>query len=206
MRSVVLARRATRRSAITTRPRFFVIDHHDTIAATVASSETLKMRRGPPQQRSVGTNFTTIFDSGTQLHISGPAIDISRFSGCAIVNAADETMLSPGGIDGVDSIHTVAGPGLLAACKDFPEVHDEMIAYHGILVRLSSTSSSNSTVHQMYIKYTPHQSYSKLAHDSQITVNVIALHPMMSTATQCDRAGEAECEMSHWRCTCYERI
>lgn len=72
--------------------------------------------------------------------------DITVVAADAIVNAANETLLGGGGVDG--AIHRAAGPGLLAECRKIPELDTD--------VRCRTGDARITGAHRMLARYVIH--------------------------------------------------
>ena len=72
--------------------------------------------------------------------------DITVLRVDAIVNAANETLLGGGGVDG--AIHGAAGPGLLAECRNAPEIRPR--------VRCPTGEARITGGHRLHARYVIH--------------------------------------------------
>ena len=72
--------------------------------------------------------------------------DLTTLAVDAIVNAANETLLGGGGVDG--AIHRAAGPGLLAECRTVPEVRPG--------VRCPTGEARLTGGHRLHARYVVH--------------------------------------------------
>ena len=73
-------------------------------------------------------------------------VDITTLAVDAIVNAANETLLGGGGVDG--AIHRAAGPALLAECRALPQVRPG--------VRCPTGEARISAAHQLPARWVIH--------------------------------------------------
>jgi O-acetyl-ADP-ribose deacetylase len=73
--------------------------------------------------------------------------DLTQYAGDAIVNAANETLLGGGGVDG--AIHRAAGPELLDFCREIMEVRPQVRCPTGE-ARLTKSSGALKVSHVIH--------------------------------------------------------
>jgi O-acetyl-ADP-ribose deacetylase (regulator of RNase III) len=103
------------------------------------------MQHTQHQARTPGKR-TSGGEPGRPMRIEVVQGDITVLAVDAIVNAANETLLGGGGVDG--AIHRAAGSGLLAECRDLPE--------HSPGVRCPTGEARITRGHRLHARYVIH--------------------------------------------------
>ena len=91
--------------------------------------------------------------------------DLTDWSGDAIVNAANERMLGGGGVDG--AIHRAAGPSLIEACRQIPEVRP------GVRCPTGEARITSAGTGQLRVRYVIH-TVGPVYHDRQTSAPQLA--------------------------------